>query len=78
MKDEKIVALKAKDLVKKDTVLDDIYDSIFHANKAGYFKVFIPSHRYLTIETQIELMENGFKVYKGDWDVMKDVYIIEW
>jgi hypothetical protein len=30
-------------------------------------------------EQRDELMSNGFKVYKGDWDgIIKEAWIIEW
>lgn len=71
--------LKAKDLLKKETDLKPIYEMIKKQNEYGAFKTFIPHDRYFSEKAKLELMENGFKVYKGDWDgIMKDVYIIEW
>jgi hypothetical protein len=71
--------LKAKDLLKKETDLKPIYEMIKNQNEYGAFKTFFPHDRYFSEKARLELMENGFKVYKGDWDgIMKDVYIIEW
>ena len=71
--------LKAKDLVKVDKTLEKIYDNIKQENEYGNYKIFIHANRYFSEKSKLELIENGFKVYKGDWDgVMKDVYIIEW
>jgi hypothetical protein len=74
-----MIALKAKDLVKKEMDLKLIYERIKDGNEYGSFKIFIPHDRYFSEKAKLELMENGFKVYKGDWDgIAKDVYIIEW
>jgi len=71
--------LRAKDLIKKDNTLEFIYKNIKQQNEYGSYKVFIPHDKYFSEKSKLELMENGFKVYKGDWDgIMKDVYIIEW
>jgi hypothetical protein len=71
--------MKAKELIKKETDLKIIYEDIKQQNEYGCFKTFIPHNRILSEKAKLELMENGFKVYKGDWDgIMKDVYIIEW
>lgn len=71
--------MKAKDLIKKEIDLKVIYENIKSQNEYGCFKIFIPNDRYFSEKSKLELIENGFKVYKGDWDgVMKDVYIIEW
>jgi len=74
-----MIALKAKDLVKKEMDLKLIYERIKDGNEYGAYKIFIPHDRYFSEKAKLELMENGFKVYKGDWDgIAKDVYIIEW
>lgn len=71
--------MKASSLVKKDLDLKPIYEQIKSQNEYGAYKIFIPHDRHFSEKAKLELMENGFKVYKGDWDgIMKDVYIIEW
>lgn len=71
--------MKAKDLVKKPTDLKQIYKQIEDCNSFGDYKIFIPHHKNFSESARIQLIEDGFKVYKGDWDgIMKDVYIIEW
>lgn len=71
--------MKASSLIKKETDLKPIYENIKSQNDYGCFRVFFPPDRYFSEKAKLELIENGFKVYKGDWDgIMKDVYIIEW
>jgi len=71
--------MKAKDLVKKDWPIEEVYKQIETENGYGCFKIFIPHNRFFSEKSKLELMVNGFKVYRGDWDgIMKDVVIIEW
>lgn len=71
--------MKASSLVKKDTDLKEIYSDIENANNNGHFKIPIPHNRVFSDSAKMELIENGFKVYKGSWDgVLIDCYIIEW
>lgn len=71
--------MKAKDLIRKERDIKEVYENIKSANEIGQFKIFIPNWNYFSDASRLELIENGFKVYKGDWDgIMKDVLIIEW
>lgn len=71
--------MKAKELIKKETDLKAIYEQIESTNNYGCFKIFIPHDRRFSEKSKLELIENGFKVYRGDWDgVMTNVFIIEW
>lgn len=71
--------MKANTLAKKETDLNKIYKEIEDSNNSGNYKIFVPHFLYFTESAILELIGNGFKVYKGDWDgIMKDVYIIEW
>lgn len=71
--------MKAKDLIKKETDLKAIYAQIESTNSYGGFKIFIPHDRHFSEKSKLELIENGFKVYKGDWDgITTNVLIVEW
>ena len=71
--------MKATELKKQSEVIENLYRRISEANAEGQFKIFIPHFVYVKASVQIELIQNGFKVYKGSWDgVMNDALIIEW
>lgn len=71
--------LKAKDLVKKPLTIKDISEQIKVANEGGSYKIHIPNFSAVDENIIPTLIQNGFKVYRGDWDgFMKDVLIIEW
>lgn len=71
--------MKASHLKKESESIENIYKRISEANSNGDFKIFIPHFRYVTDEVRIQLIQNGYKVYIGDWDgVMINALIIEW
>ncbi|MDB0600320.1 hypothetical protein PL373_13190 [Tenacibaculum maritimum] len=71
--------MKAKELVKKELTLENIYSAIKNDNDNGCYKHHIPHWMYVSGKTRLQLIEDGFKVYKGAWDgIMTDVIIIEW
>ena len=71
--------MKAKDLKKESEVIENIYKAISDANSRGFFKHFIPHWIYVSEEVKMQLIEDGFKLYKGNWDFgMTDCLIIEW
>jgi hypothetical protein len=71
--------MKASDLKKQPITIETIYDAINQANSIGWHKHFIPHFVYVSDEVRLKLIEDGFKIYKGDWDgTMKDCLIIEW
>ena len=71
--------MKAKELKKQSIKLEAIYKEIQMANDRGEFKFFIPHFVVVDECTKIQLIEDGFKVYKGDWDsVIINALIIEW
>ena len=71
--------MKANELKKQTEVIDNIYKAISEANSNGNFKHFIPHWVYVSDEIILQLINDGFKVYKGEWDgIMKDCLIIEW
>jgi len=71
--------MKAKELSKSSEVIENIYKIISEANARGEFKIFIPHFVYVEENLKLKLIDDGYKVYKGDWDgIMKDVLIIEW
>ena len=71
--------MKATELQKIPMAIDKIYDLINSENMQNNFKVFIPHWKYIENETILQLINDGFKVYKGDWDGMAiNSTIIEW
>lgn len=71
--------MEAKDLIKKAISIESIYEHISDANINGHFKVFIPHYVYVEEKDKLQLIEDGFKVYNGDWDgVIVNALIIEW
>jgi hypothetical protein len=71
--------MKAKELKKESMTIDEIYERISDANSMKHFKYFIPHFVYTTESVTMQLIEDGFKVYRGAWDGgMTDCLIIEW
>ena len=71
--------MKAKDLVKKELTLESIYKGIEQDNDNGYYKHYIPHFMYVADNTRLKLIDDGYKVYRGDWDgLITNVIIIEW
>ncbi len=70
--------MKAKDLTKVPETIEDICAQISDANANKWFKCFIPHFIYVTNETKLQLMKEGFKVYEGKWDETRFGLIIEW
>lgn len=60
--------IKATDIVKKEgKEVENVYENIQKANERGEFKIVIPHFVYISPAKKIELIDNGFKVYKGNW-----------
>lgn len=71
--------MKANELKKESISIEDIYKSISDMSAFKHYKHFIPHHIYVSEQVKLQLIEDGFKVYKSDWDgVIKDCLIIEW
>jgi hypothetical protein len=70
--------MKAKDLKKKSIPIEKIYRLIESANERNEFKVCVFHAIYVNNEIILQLIKDGFKVYRGDWDMMKNCLIIEW
>lgn len=71
--------MKASDLSKRYLLSDKIFDDIKKANDEGSFKIFYPHWVSIDDSTKLKLIENGFKVYTGQWDgIITDTLIIEW
>lgn len=71
--------MKASHLKKQSEVIENIYQSISRENQNGNFKHFIPHFVYVSEQVKSELIENGYKVYRGDWDgIITNALIIEW
>jgi len=70
--------MKAKDLIKSCKSLDEIHKDIERNNTSDQFKLFYPHWINVADETKIRLINDGFKVYNGEW--MRGDYglIIEW
>lgn len=81
MEKEKITVRKASDLTKRSISKDEVYAEIseLYNRKQSHYKHFIPCYIYLSEEVILQMLNDGFKVYKGDFDhINKDVWIIEW
>lgn len=71
--------MKAKSLKKVPEAIENIYKQISEANANNKFKCFIPHFIYVTDDVKMKLIDDGYKVYKGNWDaIMTDCLIIEW
>lgn len=70
--------MKASDLVKKEMTIKDLYESIQMSNEQGSFKYFIPHYMYVSENTKLKLIEDGFKVCSGSWIGGDEGLIIEW
>jgi len=71
--------MKANELTKKEFTLSQIYERISNGNEVGGFKIFIHHFEYVSDQTKLKLIDDGFKVYVADWDgINKNVLIIEW
>jgi hypothetical protein len=70
--------MKAKSLKKVPEVIENIYNQISEANANNQFKCLIPHFVYVTDETRLQLIKDGYKVYEGNWDTMMTGLIIEW
>ena len=71
--------MKAQSLKKVPVSIESIHQQISEANSRGEFRWFIPHFVYVTEEVKIQLIEEGFKVYKADWDgLLTDCLIVEW
>lgn len=71
--------MKAKSLKKTSVSIENIYKGISESNANNRFKHFVPHDVYVSDEVRLKLIEDGYKVYKGNWDgIMTNVLIIEW
>ena len=71
-------SMKAKELVKNSVKIEDIYLNIEERNKMGEYKIFYPYYVYISNEVIMQLIEDGFKVSKGEWFKGQIGLIIEW
>lgn len=81
MDKEKITVRKASDLTKRSISKEEVYDEIsnLYNQKKSHYKHFIQHYFYISEEVILQMLNDGFKVYKGDFDhINKDVWIIEW
>lgn len=70
--------MKAKDLKKVSISIDEIHKQIDEVGDTQH-KIFIPHWTYVEDIVILNLINNGFKVYNGNWDgIMVDCLIIEW
>lgn len=71
--------MKANELQKRYLSIDEIYKTIEGQNEVGYFKMHIPHYVCVKEDVLLQLMQEGFKVSKGNWDgFILDAIIIEW
>lgn len=71
--------MKAKDLIKKSVSIEEMHKLIEEANNRGEFKTFLPHFVNINNNIMLQLMDEGFKVYYGEWGAnMGSCLIIEW
>ena len=70
--------MKASELVKNSVKIEDIYLNIEERNKEGDYKIFYPCYVYISDGVVMQLIEDGFKVSKGEWFKGDIGLIIEW
>jgi len=71
--------MKAKDLDKKELTIEEIRKAIKEANEQGQYKHLIPHWLFVSESIIAQLISDGFKVYRGDWDLYAiNALIIEW
>jgi hypothetical protein len=73
--------MKANNLTKTSITAEEIYEGIDSQlkNNPSCFKHYIPHFLYVSDEVKLQLIDDGFKVYKGAWDgIQNDGLIIEW
>lgn len=70
--------MKAKELIKQSLKIEDIYNRIKSQNELGEYKIFYPHFIYVSDEVIRQLIEDGFKVSKGEWIRGDKGLIIEW
>ena len=78
MDKEKITIRKASDLKKRSLSKEDIYDVIANLNNTPTFKHVIPPDMYVSEEVIMSIINDGFKVYKGNIFNFDQAWIIEW
>lgn len=78
MEKEKFVVRKASDLTKRSITKEEIYNSIANHNNMPCYKHAIPPEFYISEEVIVSMINDGFKVYRGDMMGWKDTWIIEW
>lgn len=73
---------KASERIKVSVDIKDVENRMAQQETSydkGVFKAFFPHWVYVSDEIKMQLINNGYKVYIGDWDhVMKNALIIEW
>lgn len=72
--------MKANTLIKgTQHDITKIYNRIKEAHEQGEFKICIPHFQYIDDKIKLQLMDDGFKVYMGQWDgIQLEALIIEW
>jgi len=71
--------MKAKDLIKRRIKIEDVYKQIERCNEQGDYKTVIPHYQYIDESVKLQLIQDGFKCYIADWDlIITDGFIIEW
>lgn len=70
--------MKANSLMKKSIALDEIYAQIEQSNERGQFKHFIPHFIYISDDVRLQLQNDGFKAYYGEWFANDSGLVIEW
>ena len=71
--------MKANTLIKQSINIESVYERIINETNNGHCKAYYPHFVYIDESIKLQLIEDGFKVYKGVWDgVMVDCLIIEW
>lgn len=75
---EKPKIRKASDMKKISLTKEGIYDNLSNQNNTAIYKHAIPPDAYISEDVILEIIKDGFKMYKGNLFGMTDVWIIEW
>ncbi|WP_223559610.1 hypothetical protein [Chryseobacterium lathyri] len=78
MDKEKFILRKASDLTKKSLTKAEVYENITRYNNTSIYRHAIPPEAYISEEVILSIMQDGFKVSKGNMIGFIDAWIIEW
>ena len=70
--------MKASEIKKESISIESIYGWIKSAISNKEFKIFVPHYVFMSDDVKLKLIEDEFKVHKGEWLRGDKGLIIEW